>query len=227
MILLSGTRLDPSPRRCCGAAGPRRSWATTRAGPTCCRGACTIRSGSPFVWTSCYPDGDVLGTDLASTLRRNQYGGPIVIQSANAEPSDCITYADAGADGTLAKGVLAATSASDRPSRRSRPRPRACRRPLPRLRLRRRRSNRRPVRRWPRVPWAVKSATATPTTIRPRTRRTAARLRSGQLSPCSTPCDDHDSFPSTPSPIISVPPPARVPRRLPFLRLQKQLQNDR
>ena len=39
-----------------------------------------------------YPDGDVLGTDLASTLRRNNYGGPIVIQSANAEPSDCITY---------------------------------------------------------------------------------------------------------------------------------------
>ena len=60
-----------------------------------------------------YPDGDVLGTDLASTLRRNNYGGPIVIQSANAEPSDCITYADAGADGTLAKGVLAATSASE------------------------------------------------------------------------------------------------------------------
>ena len=60
-----------------------------------------------------YPDGDVLGTDLASTLRRNAYGGTIVIQSANAEPSDCITYADAGADGTLAKGVLAATSASE------------------------------------------------------------------------------------------------------------------
>merc|ERR1719263_106542 len=48
-----------------------------------------------------------------STLRRNNYGGPIVIQSGNAEPSDCITYADAGADGTLAKGVLAATSASE------------------------------------------------------------------------------------------------------------------
>jgi CheY-like chemotaxis protein len=60
-----------------------------------------------------YPDGDVLGTDLASTLRRNAYGGTIVIQSANAEPSDCITYADAGADGTLAKGVLAATSAAE------------------------------------------------------------------------------------------------------------------
>ena len=60
-----------------------------------------------------YPDGDVLGTDLAAALRRDAYGGTIVIQSANAEPSDCITYADAGADGTLAKGVLAATSAAE------------------------------------------------------------------------------------------------------------------
>ena len=59
-----------------------------------------------------YPDG-MVGTDLAAALRRDAYGGTIVIQSANAEPSDCITYADAGADGTLAKGVLAATSAAE------------------------------------------------------------------------------------------------------------------
>ena len=115
-----------------------------------------------------------------------------------------------------------------RPSRRSRPRPQACRRPPPRRPLRRRRPRRRPVRRWLRVPWVVKSVTTTTTTIRPRTprRRGACRLWPPP-SLCSTPCDDHDSFPSPPSPIISVPPPARVPRRLPFLRLQKQLQNDR
>ena len=33
-----------------------------------------------------YPDGGVLGTDLAAALRRDAYGGTIVIQSANAEP---------------------------------------------------------------------------------------------------------------------------------------------
>ena len=97
--------------------GPRRETAMLRAGLALhgaglglwdgLDGLGHLRALSTAAWIKA---GDSI---VASTLRRNNYGGPIVIQSANAEPSDCITYADAGADGTLAKGVLAATSAAE------------------------------------------------------------------------------------------------------------------
>jgi len=52
-----------------------------------------------------YADGDVFGTDVCRALRANAWRGVVLIQSANAEPSDVAAYVAAGADGCIAKGV--------------------------------------------------------------------------------------------------------------------------
>ena len=63
-----------------------------------------------------YPDGDVLGTDLASTLRRNQYGGPIVkptvapVPAPSAKPT--LTAAPTGLPTTAAPSTTAAPTAT-------------------------------------------------------------------------------------------------------------------
>ena len=53
-----------------------------------------------------YAAGDVYGTDLCRQLRdEHSWQGLLFIQSANDGAADVSTYMDAGADGTIGKGV--------------------------------------------------------------------------------------------------------------------------